>query len=123
MATRPVLFDPPDAIAVSICIAARSLGKGLTSRHPRPCGWCDYELPDLESMLRGFNAWAGYDERAATYDRLEARAFQGLPARVQAEQVLAAQSFPEAAPAVPMADLEPAAAHDTDDEEGPTWAT
>jgi hypothetical protein len=100
---RPVLFEPASAIAAGICLTARTISDGRTARHPRPCGWCTYEPDDLRAMVSGFNAWAGYDERAHTYDRLDARAFQGLPVREQQQLVLEAQAFPpdEPAAAVP----------------------
>lgn len=105
-----VLFEPASAIAASICIAARTLDSAR--RHPRPCGWCDYSVDELRSLVDGFNAWAGYDERKGTYRQFDARVFQGLPPKEQARQVLEAQAFPPLAQAMqpgasPPADVDP----------------
>lgn len=91
-----VLFEPASAVAAGICLTARTLTRdGIhPPRHPRPCGWCDYPLDALRSMLEGYNEWAGFKERSRTYERHEARVFQDLSAARQAELVLEAQSFP-----------------------------
>jgi hypothetical protein len=123
-APPPVLFEPASAVAVGLCLTARTIAEGRTFRHPRPCGWCDYAIDDLRSMLDGFNAWADRDERTGAYRRFDAAAFQGLPGRQQAALVLEAQAFPDEPPPtirmVEALEAVPAGpAHD--DEEGPTW--
>jgi hypothetical protein len=111
-----VIFEPAAAIAAGICMTARTIAEGRTDRHPRPCGWCDWELDALRQMVDGFEAWANRD-KAGVPRRFEVVAFQSQPQRLQAEQVLAAQAFPE-----PVATPSAAPAHDSD-EEGPTWAS
>lgn len=111
-----ILLEPASAIAAGICLTARTIAHGHTVRHPRPCGWCDYDVADLRTLVDGFNAWAGYNGR--TYAQLLARIFQGLPHREQVAQVLEAQSFPAVEP---MTEADSAPAHDGDDEETPKW--
>lgn len=113
-----VIFEPAAAVAAGICLVAREFNDGRDRRHPRPCGWCDYPLEVLRSMVDGFNAWAGFDERKGTYTRFEARQFQGLPHRQQSELVLEAQSFPDYGSGDPQPDVAAAAA---DPAEEPVW--
>lgn len=89
-----VLFDPAAAIAAGICLTARSVAPKTLDRHPRPCGWCEYEPDELRQMIDGFNAWAGFRERSGTYERHDARVFAELPRAEQARLVLEAQAFP-----------------------------
>lgn len=117
MTERPVLFEPAAAVAVSICLTARTIADGRTDRHPRPCGWCDWPVEELQRMLAGFNAWAERDERSGRYGRHDAAVFQGLTRREQAELVLTAQAFPES-PVEPMATPDAPPAH-VDEEDGP----
>jgi hypothetical protein len=117
MTTTPVLFEPASAIAAGLCLAARTIAEGRSLRHPRPCGWCDYPVDGLRSMIDGFNAWAGWHEKRRTYERHDCRVFAELPARRQAELVLEAQAFPAAEPVAAVAAVP---AHDAD-EEGPAW--
>jgi hypothetical protein len=94
-----VIEEPADAIAAGLCLAARTLSpKAETNRHPRPCGWCVWDLDALRQLVDGFNRWAGYSERSGTYDRHDARVFQDLPAAEQRRLVLIAQDFPDASP-------------------------
>lgn len=103
-----VLFEPAAAIAAAICIAARTLE--VTTRHPRRCAWCDWPLDELERMVDGFNAWAGYDERRGTYRQFDASAFQGLPRTEQQRLVAEAQAL-QPDPPLPTDAVE----------EGPSW--
>lgn len=112
-------LEPASAVAAGICLTARTIAAGITARHPRACGWCDYEPTELRSMLDGFVASAGRNERTGAYRHHEAAVFQGLPSREQAALVLAAQSFPEP-PEQPVAAIQPTQAHE-DDEGGPVW--
>jgi hypothetical protein len=95
--TATVIDEPASAVAAALCLSARDRD-GVTRRHPRRCGWCDYPAGVLRSMVEGFNAWAGYDDRRGTYDRHDARVFQGLPRARQAELVRDAQGFEEDVP-------------------------
>lgn len=90
-----VIFDPPAAIAAGICLTARTIADGRTARHPRPCGWCDWALDALRSMVAGFEAWADRDPKTGIPRRFEAVVFQSLPPREQAALVTGAQSFPD----------------------------
>lgn len=107
-----VLFEPASAIAAGLCLTARSIADGRTERHPRPCGWCDYDLPALERLIAGFEAWADRDPRTGVPRRFEVVVFQSQPGRLQDEQIVAAQAFE------PIAAPMPEPAHD---EEGPAW--
>lgn len=122
-----VLFDPASAIAASLCLTARTIdSKRPMSRHPRPCGWCDYSLDELRQMVDGFNAWAGFRERSGTYERHDARVFAERPRAEQARLILDAQAFPEDAPATPPVNtvaMEPPIEPPADAEEGPSWLT
>lgn len=93
-ATRPVLFEPEAAIAASRCVIARSVSDGRTPQHPRACGWCDYPLADLRSMVEGFNQWAEYSNRSHTFGRHELRVWSEMPRAEQEARIVAAQAFP-----------------------------
>jgi hypothetical protein len=88
-----VLFEPASAIAAGLCMTARIIAKGVTTRHPRACAWCDWPVDELGKLIAGFNEWAGYDERRGTYSRFDASVFQGLPRAEQERLVVAAQAF------------------------------
>ena len=90
-------MSPAEAIAIGLCILARTVGDGITRRHDRPCGWCIYPVPELRRSVESWNTWAGFDPRRGTYEQHEARVFADLPRARQEELVLAAQSF-EAVP-------------------------
>lgn len=93
-----VIDEPASAVAAALCLVARN-NDGVTSRHPRRCGWCDYPTDELVRMVDGFNTWAGFNDRRRTYERHDARVFAELPPARQAELVLAAQGFdPEPEP-------------------------
>ncbi len=110
MTTR---LDPPSAVAASLCLLARSLSdRAVTSRHPRPCGWCDYPVAELRAMVDDLNEMT-FDPKSGRYLTHDARAFSELPRARQATLVAEAQSFePE-----PMTAPTPAPA----DEETPSW--
>jgi hypothetical protein len=108
--TPPVLFEPEAAIAASLCMTARIVSRhGVSERHPRRCGWCDYPIETLRQLVDGFNEWAGYQEKTGTYREHEARRFQGLPRSEQLRLITEAQAFPPDEP-VPMPSPPPVAA-------------
>lgn len=113
-----VVFEPAEAIAAGLCLTARTIAKGVTNRHPRPCGWCEYSIDELRQLIEGYNAWAGYKERGGTYERHEARLFQGLPRAEQARLVEIAQAFPSVPEAVKAQPPPPA---DAPAAQGPAW--
>ena len=113
-----VIFEPAVAIAVSRCLTARSIDEGgRTAVHPRECGWCSYPLPELVSMVEGFNAWAGHDMRSNSYAKHEARVFDDLPRDEQQRLILEAQDFPELRPTPVPAPPAPAPEPSDDDDE------
>lgn len=87
-----VIDEPAAAVAASLCLIARDRD-GVTTRHPRRCGWCDYPEADLRAMVDGFIAWADPDEKRRTYGRHAARVFAELSATQQAALVAEAQGF------------------------------
>jgi hypothetical protein len=105
-----VISDPPAAVAAGLCLTARSIDReGVTAQHPRPCAWCDYPLPELLRLVDGYNQWAGWSERAGTFERHEARVFAELPREEQRRMVLEAQGMvPESQP---VRTEEPALSH------------
>jgi hypothetical protein len=113
-----VIFEPAAAIAAGICLTARTIADNArTDRHPRPCGWCDWDLSALRQMVNGFEVWTDRDARGVPR-RFEVVQFQSLPQREQAELVLEAQAFPPLEQPTTAAIAVPA--HDVD-EEGPAW--
>ncbi len=110
-----VIDEPATARAVERCLIARSIDRrGETRTHPRRCEWCDYPLEVLRQQLDGFNAWAGWSERARTYDRHEIRVWvewaRSHPAEAEAE-ITAAQGLAE-----PMSSPPSPPAHGADPE-------
>ncbi len=95
-------LHPASAAAIAKCILARTRATrgatkkdlwsavaasiGISNAHPRACGWCDYQVRDLESMLNDFDL-RGED----------AAWFRALPHEKQHSMVLEAQAFPEVA--------------------------
>jgi hypothetical protein len=91
-----VIDEPAAAIAAGYCVAARSLTTdGRTTRHPRPCTWCDYPLSVLAPMVEGFNAWAQPKDQGQghVYGRHDVRVFSELPRDEQERLVLEAQGL------------------------------
>lgn len=117
MTTRPVLFEPAEAVAAARCLAARTTDRPpITTSHPRACGWCDYQLGELRQLVEGFNEWADYSNRSHTFGRHELRVWAELPRDEQELRIVAAQAFPEpgAPPEPPPPEPDPA-------QEGPAW--
>lgn len=96
-----VIDEPADAVAAGRCVTARSIADGVTSQHPRRCGWCDYPLTDLNRMVDGFNQWADFNNRHGTAARYDVRAFAELPRTRQLELIEAAQGLEPERIAVP----------------------
>lgn len=92
-----VIDEPAVARAVDRCLIARSVDQHATTRlHPRPCEWCAFPLDYLRQQLDGFNAWAGWSERARSYERHEVRVWVEWARANQAEaeaQIVAAQGL------------------------------
>jgi hypothetical protein len=104
-----VIDDPAAAGAAGRCVIARSVSdRAVTNLHPRPCGWCDYPLPDLSRLVEGFNAWAGSNSRSNTFAHHELRLWSELPRAEQDRLITEAQAFEPAPAAAPV-------------EEGPAW--
>ena len=95
-----MIFEPADAIAAGICVAARAINeRGVTSAHPQRCAWCDHALDQLARRVEGFIAWAGWNEATQTYARSNVRAFAELPRDEQRRLVIEAQQLAEEVPA------------------------
>ena len=86
-------MSPAEVVAIGLCLLARSVSDGETRRHPSPCGWCAYPVPELRKSVDAWNLWAGYNSRTGTYAQHEVRVFADLPRARQEELVTAAQSF------------------------------
>lgn len=79
-----------EAQAIGLCFLARQDGlpaihnvrAAVVTMHPEPCGWCDYDLPELLNVLRTFNA---------RRTQFEDDRWNGLPARAKGEAIRIAQ--------------------------------
>lgn len=76
-----MIRDPESAVAAAICYLSRSTAKGIgynAGRHPRRCGWCDYEPADLLRMVNDFNQADIDGHLSAPFRRLNANAQRSL---------------------------------------------
>ena len=93
MTYRPSIAE---AQAMGLCSLARSKGLpnvhnlrvAVVQLHPDPCGWCDYDLADIDRILRAFNA---------TRTTFEDDRWMALPASAKRAAIHQAQGIEEAA--------------------------
>lgn len=120
-----MVWEAAEGLAVARCQVARFRDPAhrVTPDHPSACVFCSYPDAELEAMMRSFNAWAGWNERAHAYDRHEVRVFREQKQDDQRAQITAAQeltgspwgSVPKPEPVVAPAPTEPATP------ERPSW--
>lgn len=85
-----------EAQAIGLCWLARARGLppvhnlrvAVVTMHPDICGWCDYPMPELLTMLGAFKAIVSLTD----YQR-----WQALPARAKGEAIRLAQGVSDAA--------------------------
>jgi hypothetical protein len=86
--------EPAVAVAMGLCLAARTLDpQRQTRRHPGPCGWCDFPAEELDAAVREFNAWAQFDDRRGTTARHATRMFAERPGPERERLIVEAQAF------------------------------
>jgi hypothetical protein len=70
----------------------------VTRAHPRPCGWCTWDLPELRAGLDAYNAWAAPAGRDHVSRQHLVRVFGELPPDRREALIVEAQAFPPPKP-------------------------
>lgn len=121
--------DPAVAIAMGRCLTARSLRQDPepfrpTLRHDRECGWCVWDVDELQAAVREFNAWAQFNDRLGTSGRHSTRTFSHeLKPDEQEALIVAAQALVEPEP-MPAPEPSPPVVQAVEPivQEDPSWA-